>query len=74
MAHAQFGHNSATVSIFVRQVDIIIVDNISVIEPTNSHVFLDTWMFLNTLLGIARGGVIKELVVCDFEKKILVSM
>ena len=26
------------------------------------------WLFLETLMGIPHGGVIKELDVCDFEK------
>ena len=31
---------------------------------------MNTWLFLSKLMGIARRGVLKELEVCDFEKKI----
>ena len=31
---------------------------------------MNTWLFLSKFIGIARRGVLKELKVCDFEKKI----
>ena len=31
---------------------------------------MNTWLFLSKLMGIARRGVLKELEVCDFDKKI----